>query len=239
MKNLILKDVCIQAGDFKVENINLTISNNDYFTLMGHTGSGKSMLLKAICGLMQIQSGTILMDNQDITYLEPRFRNIGYVPQESGLFPHLNVQDNIIFSLRIKNVSKKDAICDVRKIVDFLQIEHLLKRSVINLSGGEKQKVALARALAKKPNLLLLDEPVSALDESTTYEICKILKDIQTEFNIATIHVCHNIQETKKTADFVGIMFDGKIIKTGTLNDLIKINDNQEIQKIINPELSV
>jgi ABC-type sugar transport system ATPase subunit len=239
MKSLKLNNVCIQAGTFKVENINLTIEENQYFTLMGHTGSGKSMLLKAICGLMQVQKGTILIDNKDITHLEPRFRNIGYVPQESGLFPHLNVLNNIIFSLRIKGFSKKDASNEISKIVDFLQIEDLLNRSVINLSGGEKQKISLARALAKKPSILLLDEPVSALDESTKFEICEILKKIQKEFNVSTIHVCHNIQEAKQISDFIGIMYEGKLIKVGSLEDLINIDDNKEIQRIMHPEYSV
>ncbi len=235
MAKLILKDISLQAGIFKVKNINLRIENNQYFALMGHTGSGKSMLLQAICGLMKVQKGVILMNNKDITNLEPRFRNVGYVPQNSGLFPHLKVKDNIIFSLRLKGLSKKDAICEVSNIIDFLDIAYLLDRSVINLSGGEKQKVALARGLAKKPSLLLLDEPVSALDELTKFEICNILKDIQKEFKISTIHVCHNLQESKQIADSIGIMSNGELIKTGTLSELTQIQDNKIIQNIITP----
>lgn len=195
-----LKNVSIQAGTFALNDFTLNVTQGDYFVLMGRTGSGKSLLLKAICGLVKVKTGQILIDEQDVTHAEPRLRNIGYVPQNSDLFPHLTVEQNLIFPLKIRGKSRKQALATIPRTVERLDIKHLLERSPIHLSGGERQKVALGRALLTNPKLLVLDEPVSALDETSRSEICELLKDVQEEFKLTTIHVCHNQNEADQLA---------------------------------------
>lgn len=214
--------VSLTVGDFSMQEASLEVPEAEYFVLMGRTGSGKSLLMKSIAGLVCVDSGNIYLGDKDITNLEPRFRNIGYIPQDSGLFPHMNVLNNIIFPLRARGMSKANASIAITEVVDAIGIQHLLVRTVTNLSGGEKQKVALARALAYKPELLLLDEPLSALDEPSRQEISQTLKQIQREFGVSAIHVCHNSSEAISLADRAGVIFNG---------DLIKILDKEQLKQ--------
>jgi ABC-type sugar transport system ATPase subunit len=227
-----IKNVSLRAGDFTVTDIDLTVDPKEYFVMMGQTGSGKSLLVKAVCGIIPIQNGSIHIDGKDVTNLEPRRRQVGYVPQSSSLFPHLSVSDNILFPLRIRKSNKKEALKKAAPIIDALNISSLLERSTLNLSGGEQQKVALARALSFNPKLLILDEPVSALDEPTRCEICKLLKKIQQDFSVTTIHICHNLEEARIVSDRMAIFSQGKIVQTDTLENLID-NPRAEIVKKI------
>ena len=165
MNALDVQGLSMQVGNFRIGELSLSIPEGEYFTLMGHTGSGKSLFLKAICGLARIETGRILIHDEDVTLLEPRFRGVGYVPQDGGLFPHLNVLRNIIFPLTVRGVSVKQAVQETAETIDTLGLSELLDRATNGLSGGERQKVALARALACRPRLLILDEPVCSLDE--------------------------------------------------------------------------
>lgn len=228
-----IKNASLRAGDFTVNDINLTIASKEYFVLMGPTGSGKSLLVKAICGIIPIQKGSIHIDGKDVTNLEPGRRQVGYVPQNSSLFPHLSVECNILFPLKIRKVSKKDALKKTAPIIDALNISSLLERSTLNLSGGEQQKVALARALSFNPRLLILDEPVSALDEPTRCEICGLLKTIQQDFSITTIHVCHNLEEARIVSDRLAIFSQGSIVQTDTLENLIANPKADIVKKIL------
>lgn len=233
MSRLSIEKINISVGSFKVSDVTLTIKDHQYFVLMGPTGSGKSLLLKAICGLIPVDSGSISLNETDITHFQPRFRKIGYVPQDSGLFPHLNVKENIIFAPIIKGKNETDAMAMVDKVVKSLEITHLLERTVTNLSGGEKQKVALARALARNPQLLILDEPVSAVDEPTRKEICKILTLIQQEFRITTIHVCHSREEARFVSDNIGIMSEGRLRDVGKIADLTRNPGHPETARLL------
>lgn len=180
-----MTDLCLGAGDFRLRDVNLQVAAGEYFVLLGPTGSGKSLLLKCLCGLVRAVSGTICVNGQDVTHLEPRRRRIGYVPQDCGLFPHMDVAHNIAFPLRARGRSLREALARVTPLAQALGIEPLLDRSPVGLSGGESQKVALARALASRPQLLLLDEPVSALDEPSRKEACSELRRVQEQFGIA------------------------------------------------------
>jgi len=228
-----IKNTSLKAGDFTVSDINLTVTPEEYFVLMGPTGSGKSLLVKAICGIIPIQNGSIYIDGIDVTNLEPRKRQVGYVPQSSSLFPHLSVSENILFPLRIRKSNKKEALKKTAPVIDALNISSLLDRSILNLSGGEMQKVALARALSFNPKLLILDEPVSALDEPTRCEICKLLKTIQKDFSVTMIHICHNLQEAKIVSDRVAIFSQGSIVQTDTLENLINNPRLEIVRKIL------
>lgn len=228
-----IKNASIIAGEFTVDDICLTVGAGEYFVLMGPTGSGKSLLVKAVCGIIPVRGGSIFIDGKDVTNLAPGKRQVGYVPQNSSLFPHLSVLDNIIFPLMIKNRNKKEAVEKAGSIVDALNIGSLLERSTMNLSGGEQQKVALARAISYSPKVLILDEPVSALDEPTRCEICELLKTIQQDFSISTIHICHNIEEAKIVSDRMAIISRGRIVQTDTLANLSDKPGSEIVRKIL------
>lgn len=231
---LSINNLCLRAGDFRVRNVALEVGASEYFVLMGRTGSGKSLLVKAVCGLIRAESGRVLIDDRDVTDDEPRRRRVGYVPQDSGLFPHLNVEGNLVFSLKARGMRRARAVGKVAPIVESLGIGDLLKRSTVNLSGGETQKVALGRALASDPVLLVLDEPVSALDEPTRREICAVLRRVQRQFGVATIHVCHSLAEARSVADRVGIMHAGRIVQTGEIDELAANPANDAVARLVN-----
>lgn len=212
MKRLEIRNVVIHAGNFTVDAGSLTVWPGEYFILMGHTGAGKSLLMKAICGLQPISAGSFLIDGVDVTDTEPRGRHIGYVPQDSGLFPHLKVRENIVFALDVLGVQKKQSLDRVTYIAEQFGIYDLLDRTVNGLSGGERQKVALARAIVRRPHLLLLDEPISALDQRTHVDICNLLKRIHHEYSHTTIHICHNPREANDLGDRIAVMNAGRLV---------------------------
>ena len=172
---------------FLLDDINLSISRNEYSVLLGRSGSGKTTLIKCISGLYKVHTGKIFLHGHDITNTLPEDRQIGYVPQDYALFPHLNVNDNILFG--IKSVRRKTVEITDRldRLVNLLSIRDLLKREVQNLSGGEKQKIALARALIVHPQVLLLDEPFSAIDHGMKVELWFEVKEILDQLNITVI----------------------------------------------------
>ncbi|MHC4717003.1 MAG: ABC transporter ATP-binding protein [Planctomycetota bacterium] len=216
-----IEKVCLRAGEFRLRDVT------------GPTGSGKTLLLKAVCGLIRVGSGRIVIDDGDVTDLAPRSRRVGYVPQDSGLFPHLSVARNVTFGLEVGGMSRGEAVTRILPLAETLGIADLLDRSTINLSGGERQKVALARALARGPKLLLLDEPVSALDEPTRREICRVLRRVQRQFGVSTLHVCHNRREARDLADRVGVMSAGRLVQTGRLDDLAADPANPDVRRLL------
>ena len=217
---LALADVRLSVGGFALRGVDLAVARGEYFVLMGPTGSGKSLTIQCICGLIRPDAGSITIAGRDVTGLGPRQRRVGYVPQDSGLLPHLSVADNIAFPLRRRGQGARQARRAIEPIVQMLGAEALLDRRPGTLSGGERQKVALARALAAQPDVLLLDEPVSALDEPTRREVCAQLLAVQRRIGLATVHVCHNTEEARTLADRVGVMHEGRIVQTGRLEEL-------------------
>ncbi len=210
------------VGSFALKDVSLHVRPGEYFVLLGPTGSGKTLLVEALCGLSRIDSGRISLGGIDVTYLEPRLRNIGYVPQDYALFPHKTVRANIHYGLRYRPLSVDDARQEVDRLMEQLGLSHLANRLPRNLSGGEKQRVALARALAIGPQVLLLDEPVSALDEQTRDRLCRLLKQLQRDTETTTVHVCHNFAEMLTVADRVGIIHEGRIVQVGTPQDVLE-----------------
>lgn len=180
-----------------LEDITAAIPANTYAVLMGPTGCGKTSLLEIICGLRHPTSGRVLLDGRDVTNLEPRERGIGYVPQDLALFPGLSVRQQIAFAPRLAGMSATEQQALVHRLADQLGITALLGRQPDALSGGEKQRVALARALAARPRLLLLDEPLSALDEGTRAEAASLLQSIQKEHALTVLHVTHSTSEAQ------------------------------------------
>ncbi len=210
------------VGEFRLEDANLDVGDGEYFVLLGPPGSGKSMLLECLCGLNRIERGQVWLDGFEITDWEPRRRGIGYVPQDYALFPHLSVRRNIASGLVAHGESRSTILERVNTMAEMLGIEHLLDRSILGLSGGERQRVALGRALAIQPRVLLLDEPVSALDESTREHVCAELRQLQRQLNITTIHVSHNLEEAFSLGDRGGILHNGRFQQIGPLDQLLR-----------------
>jgi len=212
------EEISFSIGTFEMRRLSIDIAEGEYFILLGPPGSGKTIFLECLCGLKKIRSGRISIDGRDVTALEPRRRGIGYVPQDYALFPHLSVEHNISFGLRAHGYAEANII----ETADLLGIRHLLSRSIDGLSGGEKQRVALARALVLKPKILLLDEPVCALDEVTRQQVCAQLSDIQRRLDLTTVHVSHNLEEAFSVADRAAILHDGLLQQVGTLDELLR-----------------
>jgi ABC-type Fe3+/spermidine/putrescine transport system ATPase subunit len=218
---IVLENLCYHVGTFKL-NITLSIEAGEYFVLLGPTGSGKTALIECLAGLRQAHSGRILIAGQDVTALAPRERGVGYVPQDYALLPHRSVHGNIAFGLEIRGWTKKQIHAATQKIAQRLGISHLLERSIFGLSGGERQRVALARALVTQPKVLILDEPVSALDEATRETVCQELRRLQRETNLSTIHISHNIEEAFSVADRAGILRAGSLVQLGSMQELLR-----------------
>ena len=234
MNSLKIENLTVRAGNFTIDNLSLSLEPGEYFVLMGATGSGKSLLVKTICGLQRPVKGKISIGNNDITALPPRQRNLGYVPQDSLLFPHLNVSNNIFFATNICRKNRDDRVAKTNELIEMFGLQQLLKRIPVTLSGGEQQKTALVRAMAANPRILLLDEPVSALDEPTRKEFCALLKNLREKMKMTTIHVCHSIAEAESVADRVGIMAKGRLLQIGTIAQLRLKPATPEVSRIVN-----
>jgi molybdate/tungstate transport system ATP-binding protein len=216
-----------RIGEFQLNEVSIEVSHSEYFSLLGPAGSGKTLFLECLCGLVQPMSGQIYIDGEDVTNLEPRARGIGYVPQDYALFPNLSVERNIGFGLRVRGHNREAITSKITQVIEMLGIVNLLKRSVYGLSGGEKQRVALARALVMEPKVLLLDEPVCALDEATRQDICAQLHSVQRQLGLTTIHVSHNLEETFSVADRAGILYRGNLQQVGSMNQLLRKPQNE------------
>ena len=217
-----LHNVSKKMGDFYLDNISLDIFDNEYFVLLGPTGAGKTVVLEIISGMYKPDTGTVWINNKDVNRAVPEARHIGFVYQDYMLFPNLDVKDNIIFPLTIKKTPVKVMEEKLIKMTDLLNISGLLKRSPTTLSGGEQQRVALARALINEPQVLLLDEPLSALDPRSKEIFQQELKIIHQETKTTTIHITHDFNEAFLLADRIGIMQTGKLIEVGDSEELFK-----------------
>ncbi|MGW9685804.1 ATP-binding cassette domain-containing protein [Flagellimonas sp. 2504JD1-5] len=205
------KDLHIKQGNFHLDAINFKIEKGEYAVLMGKTGCGKTTVLEVICGLRKIQSGEIWLNNIEISQLSPGEREIGYVPQDGALFQHMDVAQNMGFALKIRKWDKKDIEQRVSELAGILGIGHLLHRLPQSLSGGEKQRVALGRALSFYPNILCLDEPLSALDEETKETMYDLLLTLKKNLKITVLHISHSKSEANKLADKIFRLNNGDL----------------------------
>lgn len=230
MSYLKLENLSSRIDNFLLDDINLNINKNEYFVLLGQSGSGKTRLLETIAGLNDC-SGSIYYRDKDISYEPSENRDIGFVYQDFALFPNLNVEKNIKFSSRYKKIEEEKEL--FKDIVEFLKLGHLLSRETKDLSGGEKQRVAIGRALYSRPKILLLDEPLSAIDPTFRNSIMKSLKDIHKRYDLTTIHVTHNFREASYLADKIAIIMDGKIQQIGLGEDVLNHPANIKVAKFL------
>lgn len=228
-----VEKLTFSVGSFALREVCLHVRPGEYFVLLGPTGSGKTLLLECLCGLSRIDSGRIHIGAADVTRLEPRHRGVGYLPQDYALFPHKTVRENVRFGLRRRRGPSERIRQHVGALLAQLGVAHLADRLPRNLSGGEKQRVALARALAIRPRILLLDEPVSALDEQTRDSLCRLLKDLHRTTHTTTIHVCHNFVEMLAVADRVGIIDHGRVLQVGTPQEILERPNSARVARFV------
>jgi len=209
-----VENLSLRAGDFQLSGIDFEVPTGNYAVLMGRTGTGKTTLLEAICGLRAIQSGTIHLLGKDVTAFPAAWRGIGYVPQDRALFQTMTVRENLAFALLIRKWRRGAMEKRVQELADLLGLEHLLDRKPGGLSGGEAQRVALGRAIAGQPGILCLDEPLSALDDETREEMYVLLQSVQKYTGVTTLHVTHHRGEADRLADRILSLKNGQIIAT-------------------------
>jgi molybdate/tungstate transport system ATP-binding protein len=206
-----LEKVAIRAGAFALQNISLTVPTGAWCVFMGRTGSGKTTLLELIAGLRKPASGNVLINGEDVTECHPSVRGIGYVPQDKALFQTMTVRENLAFALKVRRWKPDEMEARVGELAELLKISALLDRYPANLSGGEAQRVALGRALAPRPSVLCLDEPLSALDDETREEIRAVLRLVRERTEVTTLHVTHHADDARNLADKMIVLRDGKI----------------------------
>ena len=222
--------------EFKISNINLEIIDNEYFIFLGPSGSGKTILLELIAGIWFPDSGKIYMDNKDVTKLSTENRGIGFVYQNFMLFPHKTVFENIAFGLNMRKIEKNEIQRQVEDIMNLFGISHLANRLPRNLSGGEQQRTALARALIIRPPVLLMDEPLSALDRNTREDLIQEFKHIHKKFDITIIHVTHNFDEALQLADRVAIMKKGSVSQVGDIDEVFRHPKDEFVADFVGTE---
>ena len=206
-------NLTVRAGAFSLDNLSFAVGGGRYAVLMGKTGTGKTTLLEALCGLKPIASGSVVLGDVDVTHWKPADRGIGYVPQDLALFPHLSVYDHLAFALTVRGWGRADVQRRVGELADLLGLTRLLSRYPAKLSGGESQRVALGRALAFHPRILLLDEPLSALDDETRAEMYALLRTVQHVTGVTTLHITHSLTEAKALADHLFVLRDGAVVE--------------------------
>ncbi len=217
-----LENLHIDLGEFSLYGVDLHVEKNDFFMLMGPSGAGKTVLLEAIAGLVTPQQGRIKVAGRDVTDLPPEKRGISIVYQDYALFPHLNVAENIRYGLHFCRRDKQAGTERLHELLELFNLQHLEKRYPGTLSGGEQQRVAMARAMIVNPQVLLLDEPLSALDPRLREEFRLILKQLQQNNSVTILMVTHDFAEALALGGRGAVIHQGRVEQVGTMEDLFQ-----------------
>jgi spermidine/putrescine transport system ATP-binding protein len=216
-----------------LKNIDLYIRENEFITLLGPSGCGKTTLLRIIAGFETMDEGSVMFDDKDLETLEPHERKINTVFQKYALFPHLNVYNNIAFGLKMSKHPKDQIEEEVKKALKLVKLEGFENRNIKTLSGGQQQRVAIARAIVNKPKLLLLDEPLAALDLKLRQDMQYELKEMQRALGITFVFVTHDQEEALTMSDTVVVMREGEILQIGTPEDIYNEPKNRFVANFI------
>jgi len=234
VKKLIdLEQFSVSVGSFSLKNINLQIYENEIFAILGKTGSGKTVLLESIAGFYKSEEGSIKIYDKKVNEIPLENREIGFVYQDYGLFPHMTVFNNIAYGLKMQKINKKIIKSTVEEICKILSIENILNQYPGTLSGGEKQRTALARSVVLKPKILLMDEPFSALDPTTKLSMYDEIKKIHKIFGCTIIFVTHDFNEAQIMADRVGILKSGQLKSVRKSEELFNGYKDEDINEFL------
>lgn len=234
--SLHVKDITVGYEKLMViKHLSIDVSEGDFYSILGDSGSGKSTILKSIAGLLPLASGEIVLNEKNITSIPTKDRNIAYVFQKPLLFPHLSVEENIAFKLSVQKKSKSSIHESILQLAEIMGIEHLLKRMPNALSGGEQQRVSIARALIGKPSLVLMDEPFSNLDPNRRTEMGQWLKDLQKNLGLTILFVTHDVKEALFLSDRIGFLTDGTVIQEDTPNNIFYHPMNKQVALFLGP----
>jgi ABC-type Fe3+/spermidine/putrescine transport system ATPase subunit len=215
-----VEGLTILFESFKIRDLHIVIEEKEIHSLLGPTGCGKTLILESIMGLHKPSAGKIWIGEREVQSLPPEQREISYVPQDLALFPHLRVRENILYGIKARNLDERLFREHIQLLIQVMKVEHLLERYPANLSGGEKKRVALLRALVPRPKLLLLDEPLSGLDPSIKAEIQELLKTLHSTFHPTILCVTHDFEEAYSLSDRITIFMEGKVEQVGKKDDI-------------------
>ena len=217
-----LRSICKRLGSFAINDLSLAVAKGEYFVLLGPSGAGKTVLLEMIAGLIRPNRGQIFWEGRDVTSVPPEKRKFTVMYQDYALFGHLNVARNIGYGLAATGVPRHEAQSRIADMAGQLGIVPLLDRRIASLSGGEQQRVALARALVTRPEIVLLDEPLSALDRQCRLQLQKQLKQLQRQTGTTWIHVTHDLEEAITLGDRIGVILQNRVCQIGTPEELFR-----------------
>ena len=228
-----IENLSIDLGEFHLRDISLHIHDGEYMVLLGPTGAGKTVLVECIVGIHRPDAGRILIDGRDATRLYPEERNVGFVPQDYALFPNMTVAENIAYGLKARRLPKAEIAERAERMMRLLEVEHLRARLPLNLSGGEKQRVALARTIVPEPEIMLMDEPLSSLDTVLKSEIQDMIVRLVRKLKVTLIYVTHDREEALAMADKIVVLINGCIIQTGSASDLLENPKTDFVKKFM------
>ena len=228
--------ISLSLGTFSLKDVSLTINRGDYYFIVGPSGAGKTVLLEAIAGLHQPERGRILLRGEEITALPPEKRGIALVYQDYSLFPHMTVIDNVGYALRMRGMRRRETRGEVAGLLERFGIGHLADRYPGTLSGGEQQRVALARAVAGKPDILLLDEPLSALDPVTQEKFIHDLQRLHRENGLTIVQVSHSRREAHLLATRMAVIIDGSLVEEGEADVVLNRPRSREVASFVGIE---
>ncbi len=224
---------------FSLQPVGLTINEGEFFSLLGPSGCGKTTLLKLVAGLLQADNGEIWMGEANITAVPPEDRRFAMVFQQSLLFPHMTVEDNVAFGLKMQKVGKQQRLADAREMLEHVGLKGFGRRFPDELSGGQQQRVALARALVANPQVLLMDEPFSALDPSLREEMRELLSRIQKQFRVTVLFVTHDREEAFQLSDRIGVMSEGSLLQVGKARELYERPESRKVASFLGLKNSI
>ena len=228
-----VKDLRVTRGEFTLKVDSLSVEEREIFAILGTTGSGKTVLMESIAGAFPIDSGIIMLDGKSIDDLPVQQRHLGILYQDYALFPHMTVQDNITYGLKRQRLRPHDIDVQVKAIMQTFGIEHLAQRFPGVISGGESQRTALARALVLRPEILILDEPFSALDPTTKRQMYEMLRRVHEDFSCTIVFVTHDFHEAQTLADRVGIILDGELRCVVSADQLFDEGHCDEVKRFL------
>jgi len=228
-----VKNLSARREEFYLKDVSFTVQDGEYFVLLGPTGAGKTVLLESIAGISGIRGGQIWINGKDVTPLTVLERQIGFAYQKYALYRHLSVRDNISFGLTWRFKSQKEINQAVDRVIELLNLQSLLDKRPWALSGGESQKICLARAIAIRPNLLILDEPLGSVDAESREVTEQELKNTHNRLGLTTIHVTHDFEEAIALGDRIAVMIGGSIIQIGTPHEVFRHPNSEAVARFL------